>query len=460
MCGCLAGCTLGPAYTRPRLPLPEHWASAVPPGKLTPLRGHWWQAFGDPELDRLVATALEHSPDLQIVIQRMNAAAAIAAAADSLSYPSVVASGQPSDPISAQLAAIGPTPVSISSNRFAVSLDASYELDFWGRVRRGREAARADFQASREDVGTAYLGLVGAVISAYFDVCEADSAGRLLEQRMALAQRRAALLQARLSGGLAARPELSEAAAALSRLQRAQANEASRRRQALFRLAALMGVLPENLHVPPGGLGRLHVPVPPAGLPSELLKRRPDILAAEQRLKAANARIGVAKADFFPKISLVARYGYVVGAVRNLLEADSTVAGIGPDVALPVFEAGRNEARYKESLALHAEAMASYRKTVLQAFAEVESDLEALKSAARAQASLRDEQAALQEARAGIASAEAGGLASGFELLGIAQKQVSLQAERLANTRRRLNASLALYNALGGGWTLPAEAAP
>ena len=459
LCGCLAGCTLGPNYARPQLDTPTHWAGAEPPGQLAPLRGAWWRAYGDPELDHLVATALAHSPDLQIVIERMHAAAALADEADSLSYPSVVASGQPSDPISAQLAAIGPAPVDVSSNRFAISLDAAYELDFWGRVRRGREAAGAEFQASRADVGTAYLGLVGAVVSTYFDLRAADSAAALDQQAQALARQRIELLQVRERGGLIGSAPLTRARLAMARLQRRQAAAASVRRQLRFRLAALMGVLPEDLHIAAGGIGHLQVPVPPVGLPSTLLQRRPDILAAEDRLKAANARIGIAKADFFPRISLVARYGYVVGAVRNLLEADSTVAGIGPEITLPIFEAGRNEARYRESLALHAEALAAYRKTVLQAFAEVEGDLDALATADRARRSLQREQAVLDRARRDEASAERGGLASGLDRLALEQAGLTLANERLANTRNRLDASLALYKALGGGWTLGPAAA-
>lgn len=446
----VAGCQFAPKYVRPDPGAPEAWRTAPAPASTnTAADVAWWTFYRDPVLVQLIGLALTNNADVRIAAARLEEAAAGWRAQRSALLPTIEAQA---DGARSRAGDVPPVPGAIGEQYNLFGL-LSYELDVWGRVRNLTAAARAQVLATAEAKRTVEIGIVAAVASTYFDLRSLDEqlaiANRTLESRTATRE----LTLAKFDGGNGIVSELDvrqadtqvySARAAVARLERGIA-------VAENALSFLLGRNPGS--VPRGAVAMPFPEEIPAGLPSTLLLRRPDILAAEQALIAENARIGAARAAYFPTISLTAALGLQSGELDNLFDASLSKSWtFAPRAAMPLFDAGRTGANVDAAKARRAAAVAGYEQAVQNAFREVE---DALVSAAK----LRDQLAA-EEA---TAAAEAkrlelstlryeGGVAAFSEVLD-AQRFLFNAELQVAQTRRDHQVALVqLYKALGGGW--------
>lgn len=461
--GLLAGCLDHPAYQRPQEAVPQSWSSAAVAGT-QPADG-WWDQFGDPRLRQLQEQALNGSPDLRVAVDRLLLARDELKAARSHLYPSLSINGLPPDPIYTQALSINNgRRIDLDTSFYALSVDASYELDFWGRVSNSVKSAKADYQASVFDAGSATIGLRSEVARTYFDVRELDEELALQAQRGALAQERLRLAKLRQQAGRSgAAPVMEAELAARDAQAQGDALQASRR-EMVNALAVLLGVVPESLVIDSAPLrGTVTAPVPPEGLPSDLLQRRPDIRAAEAHLMSAHAQIEVARAELFPQIALIAKYGTVAESVRGLVIEGNSILGAGPVFSYSLFDGGKLAAQSDASKRRYDLLVAEYRKSIYAGLADVEKSLIAYQlansDAARWSAARESQNIQLQRLQQSLAA----GRLSRFELIAAQEQALNLELAALRNYRAQLDSLVALYQALGGGWdpsmlTVPADA--
>ena len=368
-----AAAAVGPDYHRPDVAAPVAWKQAAPAEVLP--RGDWWKAFNDPALDELVGRALNANQTLAAAAARVEQARAAAGIARGSYLPSVglnpsVNRARTSETTDNRF------PVA-ESTTYRASLDASWELDLFGRVRRLNEGARAEAAASTADFENVRLALTAEVASSYFSLRALDRETSIVTDGIALRRKALELVNARRVNGAATDFDVARAEAELASTEADTASLANRRAALQNALAVLLGEAAPNfeLSTPNGELSM--VPAIPAGLPSELLERRPDVAAAESALAASNARIGVAKAAFFPAISLTGSFGTASGDIDRLTNSDSKLWSIGPSLYLPIFQGGRNKANLARSRAAYEESVALFRQRVLVAFREVQDALTA-----------------------------------------------------------------------------------
>jgi multidrug efflux system outer membrane protein len=449
--------SVGPDYVRPLVQTPAAYRDAdgawkaSEPSDGTP-RGTWWRIFSDPELDRLEGLSISRNQDLAAAAARVEQAAAEAGLARSAYWPQVAASP------SATRERFSPTTDNpypqVLATDLSVPLLASWELDLFGRVRRLNEAARADAAASASLFESVRLSLSAGVAQDYFLLRGLDRELAVLRATITLRRRELDLVSAQQKGGTATELDTSRAETELAAAEADLAAVAVRRESVQDSLAVLAGESATSFAVG-SSVADIAVPVVPAGVPSALLERRPDVAAAERALAAANARIGVAKSAFFPAISLTGSAGYESAEGSRLFGADSRIWSVGPTLYLPLFQGGRNRSNLDRSRAVYEESLAAYRQQVLVALREVQ---EALTSSRL----LSDESAALD--RALSHSRRAAELAKTRYEAGYVSYLDVVDAQRteLGNERasaqlfaQRLNASVALIKALGGGWSAP-----
>jgi outer membrane protein, multidrug efflux system len=444
---------VGPDYVRPESPAPSvyrdaDWAPASPAE--TAPRGEWWGLFSDPALSALEASALSRNEDLRATAARVEQAAAAAGLAQSAYWPQV--SAQPSMTRSRlSTTTDNPFPVPIT-NDFTVPFFATWEIDVFGRVRRLSESARDDAEAAAAQFESVRLSLTATVASSYFTIRATDRELAILGETVALRRRELDLVSAQRRSGAATELDTARAETELASAEADTAAVSVRRESLADALAVLIGEPAPTFSIPTSVEDIALAPVP-AGLPSRLLERRPDVAAAERALAAANARIGVAKAAFFPAISLTGSAGFDSGETERLFGADSRIWSIGPALYLPIFQGGRNRANLERSKAAYDENLAAYRQQVLVAFREVQEALSTLRL-------LSDQSVAQARAVAGAKRAAElaqtryrAGYVSYLEV--IDAQRTELESER-ASTQlfgQRLNTDVALIKALGGGWT-------
>jgi len=440
----LAACSVGPDYERPAVAVPERWKEAAPSDGA--LRGRWWELFGDPALDALEKKALEANQTVAMAVARVAQAGAGLRAAGADRFPSLAAT--PSATTQRMYTGVVPgQDDAVFRDVFIAQLGLSYEVDLWGRVRRSVEASGAAYEASLAEVEVVRLGIAAEVAQLWFMLRHADLDGAILREAVGLRRQTLDLAEARFRNGLAGELEVSEARAALAQAE--SDAEGIRRTRALLEhaLATLTGDPAPNVTLPDQARA-VAVPPVPVALPSELLERRPDIARAERQMVAANARIGVAKAAYFPTLNLAALAGYESIEIDRLFRWDNRIWSLGA----PIFQGGRNDARLEFAWAQYEEALAAYRQQVLVAFQEVEDALSSLRALARqAEAQGRLVEASEQAASLARARYEQG-LSSMLEV--VTAQRTLLQARRGANQihRDRLLASVLLLRALGGGW--------
>jgi multidrug efflux system outer membrane protein len=444
-----ASAAVGPDYHRPAVAEPVAWKLAAPTGELP--RGDWWKLFDDPTLDELQSRALAANQNLAAAAARVEQARAAAGLARSSYFPSIGV--RPSlDRNRSSETTDNRVPVAESTTYRGV-LDAVWELDLFGRVRRLHESARAEAGASAADFENVRLALTAEVAATYFSLHGLDRELALVSDGVALRRRALDLVASRRAGGAATDFDVARAETELAATE-AESFALTNRRSALQNaLAVLLGEAAPSYQLSALSNQLSAPPAIPAGLPSELLERRPDIAAAESALAAANARIGVAKAAFFPAISLTGSFGYASGDVDRLFNADSKLWSIGPSLYLPIFQGGRNRANLARNRAAYEESVAVFRQRVLVAFRETQDALTATQLLAEQAAAQERAVAAARRARELAQTRYDAGYVNYFEVLD-AQRTL-LAAERAATQlgAQRLVNSVGLIKALGGGWS-------
>jgi NodT family efflux transporter outer membrane factor (OMF) lipoprotein len=456
--GTLAACSFAPTYKTPEsAPAAEayqeigEWKPAQPADSVP--RGLWWQAFHDAKLDALEQKAEEANQDIKAAFARLQQARAQTRIARAGFFPTLTANSAATR-ARASMNAPGYLPGGEAVyNDFDLQADLSYELDFWGRVRNTVNAAAATQQASAADLATLNLAIHAELATDYFAL-QSDDAQQLLLDRTVEDYAKALRLTENLyHGGAAAVADVAQAQAQLETAHTQAADIRLQRAQAEHAIAVLTGETPSKFHLDLDPLPTAAVPPPlEAGLPSALLERRPDIAAAERRVAAANAAIGVARAAYFPVFSLTGAAGYNSTESATWLSAPSRLWSLGGTGVLTLFDAGLHRAESAQARAMYDEQVAKYRNAVLTAYQEVEDNLAALRQL---------QQESVSEAAAVTATGKAlqqaqyrysAGATTYLEV--VSTENAALQAQLTAASiqLRRLNASVLLIKALGGGW--------
>jgi multidrug efflux system outer membrane protein len=452
----LAGCNFAPAYSPPNLTLPTAYKETGPwteaqPGDALP-RGAWWTRFGDPTLDQLEAQVLAANPNLAAALAAYDQSRAFAAEARSYLLPTVT--GLDSNTYNRQ-SDERPLRGSDQPNEYAVNQlggEVDYEFDFWGKIRNRVAAGAAQAQASAADLATARLSLQVQLADAYLALRGLDAQAKLLADTVAAYSRALDLTQTRHSGGVASGLDVDRASTQLSSAKAQVSDVAAQRALYEHAIASLVGQPASSFALQPAVL-QLPIPIMPAGVPSVLLQRRPDIAAAERRAFAANRQIGVARAAYYPSITLDAQGGWQNTGGNDFLVAPNTFWTIGPQLALTLFDGGRRKATVAASKAAFTQASASYRATVLAAFQQVEDQL-ALSNRYATEA--QDEAAAVTSAQATtelslIRYRE--GATNYLDVVTAQTAELQAQQTQLTLQTRRQQASANLVRALGGGWS-------
>ncbi|WP_395747504.1 efflux transporter outer membrane subunit [Prosthecobacter sp.] len=449
---------VGPDYVRPETVTPPSYKSAVNWREARPLdtlpKGAWWRVFGDAKLNALMERATAHNQTLKAAIARFDTARAGTGIARAAFFPTADVNAalttqrtSPNMPSAFPLNGlhyVGPS--------YNVPLDFSWELDLWGKIRRQNESARADAAAAANVMQNVLLGMHADVATNYFRIRALD--GELATVRAAVGWRRQALgiAQARVKAGAGSELEQAQAETEVASAEAEVSALQNQRDQLENAIALLTGTNPSAFKL--GGNASMLPPPPgvPAGVPTDLLERRPDVAAAERTLASTTAQIGVTKANFFPSIRLTGRAGYLSGDVANLFEGNSLNWNIGPSISVPVFAGGKNRAYMEKARAAHDEALANYRQAILVSFNDVENALAALRNlSAQSEAQHRARDSAQEAAKIAHARYEAG---TSPYLNVIEANRSLLLTERACATLagQRLIASVSLIKALGGGW--------
>jgi outer membrane protein, multidrug efflux system len=449
---CVSACMVGPDFTRPEMAVPETWIDAAdePTASEADLQ-EWWTVFNDATLTSLVREAFRSNLDLQIATARIRQARASRGLATSGIGPTVDASGS----FRRSQAASGDSGVkSPVVDRYQVGFDAGWEIDIFGGVRRGVEAAHAQLQATVENRRDVSVTLAAEVARNYIDL-------RAYEQRLAIArecletQRHSAgLTRQRFEGGFVSGLDVATADAQVATTEAQIPRLESAARQTIYALSVLVGREPGALVSDlskTAGLPALP-PVAPIGVPSDLLRRRPDVRMAEAGIHAATANIGVATADLFPRVTINASIGCSPGNSGDLLDSLARFWSIGPSVSWNLFQAGRTLSNIEFRKALQEESILAYRRTVLIAIHEVENALIASTKEQEHRESLRVAVVANRRA-AGLATDLYTAGQTGFLNVLVAHRALYSTEDSLAQSNHAMAVELiALYKALGGGW--------
>jgi outer membrane protein, multidrug efflux system len=453
--------SVGPDYQRPDVTTPAAYRDSDPVATSTSewsVSPDWWRSFNDPVLDARETRALAANQDLRAALARVEQARAFAGVARSAYLPSLAADGSVSRDRFSRTVDNATPDSTTTTNR--LSLDLSWELDLFGRVRRLNQSARADLDAAGATFAAARLSLTAEVAATHFTLRALDRELDIVTRTTAVRRDALELIQARVRQGTADDVALARAETELATTEADAAALAIRRSATQNALAVLLGEpAPSSVSDSDSGLSALdsQLPTVPSGLPGDLLTRRPDIAAAERSLAAASARIGVAKAAFFPSIALTGAAGYASADINDLIKPDSRLWSFGPSIYLPLFQGGRNKANLARSRAAYDEAAANYQQNVLVALREVQDALTASRL-------LGDQSAA--QARA-VASARRGaelsqkrydaGYVSYFEVVDAQRTALAVERADAQLAGQRWITRVALIKALGGGWSQPAS---
>lgn len=452
----LAGCAVGPDYIKPEMAVPaaykEGWKPAEPND--VQARGPWWQMFQDAVLNdleqQLSQPAGLGNQNLRLYEARYRQAEALGRAARSSLWPSLNAN--------AATTRAGSRNGGVS-NDHSLSLAATWEVDVWGRIRRTVEADDAGTQASAADLAAALLSAQASLAQDYFLLRAADRQKELLEESVAAYEKSLQLTQNRFQGGIASQADVAQAQTQLLSTRASLLDVGVQRAQLEHAIAVLLGQAPAEFKLPPAPLPTA-IPLPSAGLPSALLERRPDVAAAERRVAAANAQIGVAKAAFFPSLSLNAGGGYESASFARWISEPSRYWSIGPSLALSLFDAGLHRANSDQAVAAYDATVASYRQTVLGAMQEVEDNLAALRILAEEAKVLEQAVAAGRRSLTIANNQYKEGIVTYLNVVSAQTTALGLERNAAGVQANRLTAAVLLAKALGGGWTgLPTSVA-
>jgi len=448
----LPACSLGPAYRRPNIPPPQAWrtpagAAAVPAAPTWP-SADWWRDFHSPELERLIAAGRRANDDLAAAIARVRQADAEVRVAAAPLLPSLDASAAGSRQRTISPLGNG----ALLYNQFTAELSAAYELDFWGKDRAARSAARATAAASRYDRETIELSVMASIADTYFTVLALRDRLRIARENLASAQDILHGLETDESAGTTTALDVAQQATVVATLASAIPPLAQQERQATDALAILIGAAPQSFEVAATTLAGVSAPPLGAGLPSELLTRRPDVARAEAQLIAANADIQAARAAFLPSIALTAAGGLESRDLATLFEPGSRIFALSAGLTQPIFHGGALLGQYRLTKARYDELLADYHKAVISAFGNVEDALAAVRDTRE---QLAREQNAADKARSAYELSQEQFHAGTVNILTVLNTETALftAEDALAQVRlAHLQALVGLFSALGGGW--------
>jgi NodT family efflux transporter outer membrane factor (OMF) lipoprotein len=451
----VGGCSVGPKYSKPTAQIPPSykadgtWKTAQP-GELVQ-KGNWWEIFQDPQLNTLEEKLTVSNQSLRAAVDRFQEARDALRATRSSLFPFVTAGVTPSRQRQSQKKALFGATSPVNYSDFMLQGDVSYEIDAWGSVRKTVESSRELAQASAADLETIRLSLHAELALDYLTLRGLDEQKRLFDSNVAAFEKAVKLTEDRFQGGLSSREDVELATTQLEQTRAQDIDITSARDQYEHAVAVLIGQPASSFHLDPAPLPATP-PVPPPGLPSELLERRPDIASAERRVASANEQVGIARAAFFPTIMLGLVGGFESGHFTNWLTGPSALWSIGGSAAETVFDAGRRRAVSDQAIATYDEMIADYQQTTLIAFQQVEDSLSDLR--------VLDEEARTQDAAVAAANRALdqstnrykGGLDTYLTV-------ITAQSAALANERtsvslltRRLTSTVLLVKSLGGGW--------
>ncbi|MEJ2572214.1 MAG: efflux transporter outer membrane subunit [Gammaproteobacteria bacterium] len=460
----LAGCAVGPDYKRPDIQLPATYPDAAHGGGATKgeqgrLSADWWTLYNDKTLDGLVASALKNNTDLHRAVAQIDAAEAVLAQANSTLFPEIDLGASSSRSHSSTLNAtpvFSGVPITYNANRLALS--TSFELDFWGKLRRASQAAHAQVLSSRYARDVVALTVAGATTQSYFTLRSLDAQITVTEKILRSREDSLAVIKDRAKGGLASELDVNQAQVARSDAA-VQLRDLKRQRALMeHQLGVLTGKL--DLRIAAGDIMNLPMPsLPPVGLPSTLLERRPDVQQAEQALVAANAEIGFNKASQFPSFSLTGDFGGQSAKLSNILKSGARIWSLGLEGLMPIFSAGKYAARTREAVAVQRQAVAAYEKTVQTAFKDVADALTNVEQTRDAAADIKSRvEAARNVLRLSHLRYDAG-YSPYLNVLDAERTANSAEQALVQNRQQQLIYSVDLMKALGGGWS-PNQATP
>lgn len=472
LCICLlvfaAACTVGPRYARPSAPAPapDAWKTQPPWQQATPKdeipKGMWWQVFHDPELDAYEQQLLQANQSLIAARDRLSQARSLARVATADYFPQLSA-----DPSAYRERGSGNRPLNGASptivngvaqpiqpytqSVYTIPFSLNYEVDLFGRVRRNVEAANASLQSTAADLGNAQLVLTAELAADYFSLRELDAEYKVVQESVDSQRKALDLLNARHVGGIASGLEVAQQATLLDSTISQASLVLQSRAQYEHAIAVLVGQPAPAFSVPVEPLKATPPPVP-LGVPSDALERRPDIASNERQMAFENAQVGLARAAFYPHITLGGAGGYQSTAITSLFNAPSLFWSLGADALQPILQGGRNRANLEAARAAYDQSVANYRQSVLTAFQEVEDGISNLSTLSQA---LSTQAAAVDDARRALDIANnryIGGVTSYLDV--ITAQNTLLSSERLETQLlgQQMVSSVYLVKALGGGW--------
>ena len=448
------GCVVGPNYKRASVTVPPAYkegGGTATQASAQNLLEKWWEIFGDPQLNALEEQIRISNQNLKASEAQYRQARALVRFYRAEYYPT----GAVSPSISRTRYSDNRPPLSsfsgVAYNDFVLPGDLSYEVDAWGRVRRTVESARANVEASAADLAIVNLSVQSELAQDYFELRSADAQKKLLDSTVSDYEKSLQLTEDRHNGGLASDLDVQQARTQLETTRAQDTDVGVARAQFEHAVAVLIGKPPSTFNLafspvtgPP--------PTVPLGLPSQLLERRPDVAATERQMAAANAQIGIAKAAYFPSITLSASGGFESGTLGTLLQGPGLFYSLGAAAAETVFDAGQRRANVEAQQAAYDQTVADYRQTVLTAFQEVEDNLAALRILEQ---EAKTQEVAIEAAQRSVALSTnqyKGGVTSYLTVLTAQSAALADERSAVDILRRRMDASVLLVKALGGGW--------
>ena len=462
----LVGCTVGPRYARPSTPTPtafkeqppasypgaDQWQPANPADQAS--RGKWWEIFGDLELNGLEEQIATSNQTLKVAEARLRQARAAIRFNRASQFPTISTAPSAASTKASDYSPSFPSRVQqASTGDLVLPVDLSYELDLWGRVRRTVAAAREEAQATAADYATAKLSLEAELAMDYFELRSADAQKQLLDDTLKAYTDDVQLTTHRYKGGVAPRADVAQAQTQLDTTRVQDTDVTVQRAQLEHAIAVLIGKPPAEFSLPATPL-KTEPPSIPAGLPSELLQRRPDIAAAERRMAEANQQIGIARAAYFPTVTLEGTAGFAGTQGSNWFTWPAGFWALGPALAETLFDAGRRRANSESARAGYDVTVGAYRQTSLTAFQEVEDNLAALRILEN-EAQQQDQAVASSEDSLHLfTNRYKGGVDTYLQVITAETTELANERNAIDILRRRMDASVLLVKALGGGWNV------
>lgn len=450
----LSGCqSIWPDYLRPKVDVPAQYSEAADQAE-NKVSSTWWTLYQDQTLNDLIAKSLQNNTDIKLAAARIEEANAVMREVGAALFPQVDLDAGASR---SRVSELGANPVLTNPrNNYNVQLGTSFEIDFWGKLRRAKDAARAQALSTRYAKDTVALSLSGSVASNYLILRSVESQIAIAQDNLKSREDSLALTKRRLEGGVASALDLHQAEVASANLS-AQLTELNRLRAiTAHQLAVLTGDL--NLNLAAADIKTLPIPpTPPAGLPSSLLEARPDVRQAEELMIAADANIGVAKAALYPTISLTGSFGGESLELGDILKSASRIWSGGLSLNLPIFDSGRLNSRVDQASAKQKQALASYEAAIQNAFREVNDALVNVRQNAERESALNRSQEAAKKALDISENRYKSGYTAYLDVLDAQRVYNDAVLAFIQSRQARLVATVELFKALGGGWQQTAE---